>query len=239
MSKFYYFPLVIIVLIIAGGADVKTKQYQYEELQQQDISGDKIKETVKIKGKFLDDKSLNLKNITVDITFSESPKRKKLLLGSGMKPQLSFIDLNNDGVKDLFVTIYKDKAIKGYGYTLHDGQLLELKALKPIETETRFTNNYQAEIIIANKKYTLDLKSHKKEYDDLGIYHNGKLNEPIELVIEDYSSLTKAYELQGNGLSGIQKVYGIDKEDFLGEILTFWIYKDGNWNLQSVSFRKG
>lgn len=211
----------------------------YEEIQQQDITGDKIKETIKITGVFYNSKSIALKKPTLHVTYGGTTNTIKIPLLNGSKPVLSFNDFNRDGSKDVLVTIHpigKDSTVKGYFYSFKDGQQINLSAPPPIMAETSFKNNYKASIDVGSKQFTIDVKSRKKTYDKLGLYQKGKLNEPIELIVSDYTILRPTYILQGNGVEGVQKVSGAFEADLLGEIRSTWVIEEGEWMLRKITF---
>jgi hypothetical protein len=126
-------------------------------------------------------------------------------------------------------------------YSLKDFTTTNLTVPDPLEAESRFLNGYKAETKIeeTGKNYLFNLKDRKKYYKKLGLYHNGKLNEPTELTVNPYSSL-KPIHIKDNvmGLKGIQRVTGIANADTIADIDSLWLYQEGKWKLVNANVQK-
>ncbi|CAH0243652.1 hypothetical protein SRABI84_02945 [Peribacillus simplex] len=156
-------------------------------------------------------------------------------LGAGYTPDLKVADLNNDGVQDVLVTVLmegRERLITSYAYTFKDGKVKELEVPPSVPVMAQFLDGYKAEIIIEGQKpVVIDVSSRKQAYDELGIYRNGKLNEPTELLVDPYSSLDlKTVFGKGKALMGVQNVKGPDERDSILEIKSVWKYNNG-WQL--------
>lgn len=205
-----------------------------------DITGDGKKDSVYMQAIPYQDEHSFLKSILVDIKASNG-KNFKIKLDSGTRPSISFPDLNHDGVKDLFIVIPTGGSggiLQGYLYTLKGFVLKDLTIPKALEIESHFLNGYKAEINIkaSGKTYQFDLRDRKKQYDLLGLYRLGRLNEPTELMVQGYSVL-KPISLPGQmkGLRAIQRISGIANSDTIGIVESVWALKNNIWNLERVS----
>lgn len=207
--------------------------------QAEDITGDGKKEKIFITGaRDHMKKALNKKNV---ITISASNhKSYKIALANGRKPSLQLVDLNHDGVKDVFASV--TDAVSGknryfYVYTLRDFVLTDLTLPDPLVLDSGFLNGYKAKIKIKNtgKVYLFDLKERKKYYEKLGIFYKGKLNEPTELMVHSNSNL-KPVMLEGDemGLKVTQKIEGAAYSDTVGFVESSWYYSNSKWNLVDV-----
>lgn len=204
--------------------------------EKEDISGDGKDETIVLTGIPYEEGAAFLKEIQLQITGSNG-KTYAIKLESGYEPAVTFVDLDHDGVEDLLISIPSGGSggITNYSlFTFKDFQLKEIAAPDPLTITSQFLDHYQASITIDNtgQSYNFDLKDRKKDYDRLGIYHKGKLNEPRELMVDPYSTL-KPIIVKDNsyGLKAIQQVSGAYHADGIAFIESTWYYENGKWNL--------
>jgi len=87
-----------------------------------------------------------------------------------------------------------------------------------------------------NESHTLDLRMKKKKYDKLGIYRNGKLNEPSETLISEFTSLrTKDLDKDGEmELVGLQSVSGASTTDVIAKVQSIWTFKNKEFQLKRI-----
>lgn len=208
-----------------------------------DITGDGGKEVIYLKGVPFQGEDSYLKTIYIEVSGSDE-KTYKFRLEGGSKAGLQLVDLNHDGVKDLFATVKKggsDGITLNYLYSLKDYTNTNLTVPDPLEAESGFLNGYKAQIKIeeTGKSYLFNLKDRKKYYKKLGLYHYGKLNEPTELTINPYSSL-KPILIKDDvmGLKGVQRVTGFANADTIADIESLWLYQEGKWKLVNANVQK-
>src|SRR3954454_8255665 len=202
--------------------------------QEVDVSGDGKPDTIEIKGIRYEEGSAYLKEIYLEIT-ATSGQTYKAQLDSGFDPKLEFVDLNHDGLADMFISIPTGGSggISNYFlYTLKDFHLKDIGIPGPLQITSQFLDNYKAAMTIDNtgETYTFDLQSRKKDYNQLGLYTNGVLNEPRELMVDPYSSL-KPFQLKDKegqyGLKGIQQISGAYHADGVAFVESSWFYENG------------
>lgn len=204
--------------------------------EEMDVSGDGKPEMIEIKGVRYEKGSSYLKEIFLEITASNG-KVYRAELESGFDPILEFIDLNHDGIKDMFINIPTGSSggiSNFFLYTLKDFQLINIGIPDPLMITSEFQDGYKAVLTIDNtgKSYTFDLKERKEEYDRLGLYQKGKLNEPRELMVDPYSSLKPVIiKDESFGLRGIQQVSGATHADGIAFVESIWFYEKGKWKL--------
>ncbi|MBM7583909.1 hypothetical protein JOC86_000446 [Bacillus pakistanensis] len=159
----------------------------------------------------------------------------------GYEPKIEFIDFNHDGVKDLL----QSSAAGGSGglyhftlYTLANNTLTDIGLPESLTIQAHFEDNYKASITFedTNQSYTVDLSDRKEEYNRLGLYHNGRLNEPTELMVVPYAFFepVKIKGKEGYGLKGNQQISGAYHADGIGFAASYWYYENGKWVLQKI-----
>jgi hypothetical protein len=202
----------------------------------EDITGDGKEEKIYLKGEPYGKENPYFKKIYIE-TVASNNKTYLFSLEGGSKASIQLVDLNHDNVKDLYASVLTSGSsgiIHSYLFSLKDFSKKKIPVPEPLEAETQFMNNYKANIILKDtaKSYEFDLNDRKDYYKKLGLYHNGKLNEPTELTVNPYSTLKPAL-VKGNetGLIGIQRVTGIANADTIGYIQSSWLYEGGRWKL--------
>ncbi|AZU62097.1 hypothetical protein [Neobacillus mesonae] len=234
--------LLLSMTTVVYAVEEKNKTITISE-QKADITGDGKLETILLKGVPYQDDENFLKEIYIDVKASNA-KNYTIPMESGAKASFQLVDMNNDGVKDVFATVQTGgsggivlsflHSLKGFVHT-------DLTVPEPVEMESRFLNDYQAEIKIkeTGKTYHFDLNERKLYYKKLGLYYKGKLNEPTELMVNSYSSLKPVELADGKlGLKGVQRVAGIANADTIAFVESTWGYLNGKWNLVQVEVKK-
>ncbi len=207
----------------------------------ENVTCDGKKDTLSLIGIPYDETANFLKEIYLRVQFSEGGE-KTLQVGSGYEPTVQFADLNHDGCKDVFVSIQTGGSggiVENELYSFKDRKFVDLSVPLPVQVEAYFIDGYKARIKLPNNKsYTIDLSGRKEDYDRMGLYKDGKLSEPTELMIDPYSSMKITRTLSGLGLNGIQRVSGAYHADGIGDIESLWFYANGKWVLEKVKFRE-
>lgn len=221
-----------------------TGVYAFEEGQgleviskhQKDVTGDGQPDTIYIKGAPFEPGAVFLKDILLEIHASNGEVYKMDLEG-GYEPSIKFRDLNHDTILDMFVAVQTGGSggLSNYSlYTLKDFKLTNLTVPAPLVIQSEFLNGYKANLTIqnTNESYQFDLRSRAKEYERLGLYHNGKLNEAAELMVLPYGTL-KPVQVDGLklGLKGSQKISGAYNADSIAYVESTWVYDLSGWKL--------
>jgi hypothetical protein len=205
-----------------------------------DLTGDGKKDIIVLTGvKMNADK---YKNLAININITDSTNtRIKMDLSTGYNPNLRLLDINQDGVKDLYTSVYTSR--RGHNahqtiYTVKNSIASKINLPAPLIIESRFFNEYKAKIKIrkTGKSYIFDLNKRKKYYESSGIFYNGKLNEPTELMVTSRFHDPKPVQVGDKiGLKGTQIISGVSDSDTIGYVESTWIYVQTEWRLSNVA----
>ncbi len=236
-AAFFLMSVTAITVVHAFDEEIKTITISKHE---SDVTGDGINEEITLKGVPYKEDDNYLREIYIELSTTED-KQYIFPLDSGTKASLRMVDLNHDGVKDLFANVLTGGSggiTLNYLYTLKDLNIKELTVPDPLEMESTFEDGYKAKIIVGQtgKTYIFDLKDRKKYYKKLGLYYKGKLNEPMELTVNSFQSL-KPIRLENGtfSLKGVQRITGIANADTIANVESTWNYRDGKWILQTAN----
>ncbi|MCM3584219.1 hypothetical protein M3182_00500 [Mesobacillus maritimus] len=228
------FMLSISVLSVAAKEPQQTPEIIFTK--KLDLTGDKIEDVVKIVGTPLKTKSPLLKEIFLAVKTSEGTSIR-YPLDAGYNPTATFHDFDHDGKKDIFInleTSEKGGEIKSYLFTIKNALLEEENSPNSLTVFSHFDEDYKATIKIdeTGKSYHFDLSDRRLRYNRLGLYQDGKLNEPMELKVYSYGSLKPTETTSGKTiLKGLQRISGVSEKDTIGYIESQWELIDGEWKL--------
>ena len=238
IAAIVFFLMTLTAITYAYAVDDKEKLVVISE-NMIDVTGDNKNDKVFIKGIPYEEGTQFLKEVILEIEASNG-KIFKANLEDGYDPTVHYVDLNHDGIKDMFISINTGGSggISNYFlYTLKDFSLSNLEVPEPLMINGQFLNGYKASITIqdTNQSYTFDLRNRADDYERLGLFQNGKLSEPTELMIDPYSTL-KPIKLSSNryGLMGIQGISGAYHADRIAFVESVWEYEAGRWNLKKT-----
>src|SRR5699024_6496538 len=78
----------------------------------------------------------------------------------------------------------------------------------------------------------INISSQQKNYIKKGVYNaNGTLKEATEIQIDSITQLkpTLNSKSKGYGLKSTQQVKGIDENDYIGQLVTYWYFRKDKW----------
>jgi hypothetical protein len=210
---------------------------------EEDITGDGFHEYAKIQGNLLREDSSFYQNIWIDMT-SKFNKEWSISLQNGYDPQIKLIDLNHDQVFDLFYQIAKDENKNHFHYqfyTLKGGTVKQLPLPNPMYSKGTFEDDFQVHIQLNpnEKPLVIDVSPKKDSYITGHLYdEKGHLLENKRITIESIATLEPLLisESKGYGLKSMQTVYGVDRQDKIGEIETLWYFKKDEWIILKSHF---
>jgi hypothetical protein len=236
---FFFMSLSAITGVYAGEEEEKVITLSKEKV---DVSGDKKEDTVYIKGVYYEEGAAFLKEVFLEIAASDG-KTYKAELAGGYEPQIQFEDLNRDAIKDMYIRIPTGGSgglSNFYLYSLKDFKLSDLTVPPPLIINSQFENGFKASVSIqdTSQSFSFDLRDRGEEYERLGLYVNGKLSEPTELMVNPYSTL-KITPVEGEkGLLGVQRISGAYNADTIAFVESFWLYEKGKWVLKNTKVMK-
>ncbi|SEM16591.1 hypothetical protein SAMN05192533_101270 [Mesobacillus persicus] len=239
------FLVLSLTAFTAYAVDKKQAQDVTTYLKQGDITGDKKEDLIEIRGTPFEEGSLFLKEITLKIKTSEG-KTLKSKLDAGYEPAIKFNDLNHDKINDILLRVETGESggsSNYYLYTAINAKQEELPVPEPLSIISQFEEGYKAMIKIdaTGESHIFDLSDRKAKYDQLGLYNEGKLNEPMELIVSPYSTLKPvkiSKDKNKTGLRGVQRISGVANNDTIGFVESSWVYENGKWRIIDTSIRK-
>ncbi|MBU8878539.1 hypothetical protein BGM26_05990 [Bacillus sp. FJAT-29790] len=240
LAAFFYMALSAITGVYAVEDGNKIITVSKDKV---DVSGDGKKDTVIITGiPYVEDGDY-LKEIYMEISASNG-KTYRVELDGGLRPKIDFVDLNHDGVADMYIGVDTGGSggiTKYYLYSLKDFNLTNLTVPDPLVMNSQFLNGYKARITIQDtgKSYMFDLRDRADEYERSGLYQNGRLSEPTELMVDAYSTL-KPVLVKGEqyGLIGSQAISGAIHADTIAIVESTWFYENGKWVLMGMKIKE-
>lgn len=166
----------------------------------------------------------------------------------GYNPQMEWVDFDQDGIPDLFITIDSDPNGETQYYsmlTFKDGQAAKLVQPEQLNAgldyQVDFQEGFKAELtrIPAGETVTIDIEARKSEHIKQGIYDdNGKLLKSMKGEVEGYSALKPIQRPDGTYLlEGRQFVYGYTSSDRLATITSHWAVQSGLFRLTELDVK--
>lgn len=235
-KKSLIFVSVLFLLAITSVHAVENEKEQVLGQYKGDVTGNGEEDHVFLKGVPFSSDPNHFEKLIIEVMGNDG-KNQSIDVNGGFRPELTLEDINHDGIKDLFVSVETGGSgeIKNYYlYTLKGSNAIELTAPYPLVIQSEWLDRYKAKITIENnhKTHKFNLKSKADEYEQMGLYMNGKLNEPMELMIGDYDRL-EPVKIKGGkiGLKGNQVISGAAHSDVIGRVESTWVFKDGEWKL--------
>ena len=230
--------LLLPISIDAAKNSDKSKLIELES-HKVDVTGDGKKDSVYLYGIPFDQDTKYYKEFKL-VAKTKQGNKEKIIQG-GFKPAVKFLDINDDTTLEILMEIPTGGSggvNDYYAFCIYNSKIEQITLPEILNINGSFNDNYKATLMIpeVNKSYIIDLKSHKKKYDKLGVYRKGKLSEPSETLVSEYKSL-KMKDIDKDGhkeLVGTQQVSGSSVVDQIAEVQSSWEYKEEKWMLKNV-----
>lgn len=238
-GAFFFMSLTAFAGVYTGESNEKKVTISEEKV---DVTGDRKKDLIYVKGVPYEEGAQFLKKIFLKIRASNG-EIYKIDLEGGYDPATVYKDLNHDSVKDIFISVPTGGSgglSNYYLYSLRDFQVTNLTVPEPLAVSSQFEEGYKASITIqeTGQSYSFDLSDRKDDYERLGLYQDGKLNEPTELMILPFGLLEPVKVKNGlYGLKGSQRINGAYNADGIANLESYWLYENGKWGLLSAEVK--
>lgn len=229
-----------LIVIDKGFAQEKELYHFFEE--KADVTGDGKADIISVKGT-QKEKGL-FEQVYFEIETSNGLKHAIMQQG-GYQPQIAIKDLNHDGLDDLFISIpvdYSTNKANHYFYSFKGNVITEYTVPDSLNIQSELLDHYKGKISINGEQVetvTLDLGEWADEYERLGIYQNGILNEPTELNVLPYSNFEPTLDQDGRHvIKGTQKINGLTNKDVIALVEAIWSFDKGEWVLVDTKINK-
>ncbi|MGJ9457443.1 hypothetical protein [Oceanobacillus sp. CF4.6] len=232
----FLFLLLLVIPSVTFAAETDPKEAIIIETYHEDVTGDGEKETIELKGMLFSPDAQYYQDIWAEVT-STSSNDWKISYGGGYDPVIQFIDLNHDGINDIFFQSPTGGSGGLYTYnfrTLANGNMKEIDLPEQRFVEGSFEENFKATLQMnpGDKPIIIEVMDRAGDYIRLGIYDkNGKLLVQTPLMIDPIAFFEpiKISDSKGYGLKSYKQISGAYHADGLGTIETLWYFENGEW----------
>lgn len=243
MKAFIYIFMVTLFSLPAYDVSASEAEAILISSYEQDVTDDGKPETIELYGIRFSSDSPYYRDIYAVIKSADSEWR--INYQGGYNPTLQFVDLNHDGVVDMF---YQSPTGGSGGLytsrldTLANDVLQSIDLPEQDYVKGQFAEGFQAVIEIApNKKpIVMNVEERKADYIRLGIYsEDGKLLKDTSLIV-DPIAFYEPVEISGRkgyGLKSYKQISGAYHADQLGVLETLWYYENGKWNVLQIDWK--
>ena len=242
----YFIYLLIVPLLLIPAYDVSAKEVEPKLIEEYsaDLTGDGKQETIRLYGVLFSPDAAFLKDIYAMIT--SDTKEWRIDYQGGYDPVIQFIDLNHDGIDDLFY----QSATGGSGGlyssqldTIAEGNLKNIPLPNQDYVKGHFEDGFKAviDIIPNTKPIVMNVESRKEDYIRLGIYdEQGNIIEQTALMVDPIAFFEPVLisESKGYGLKSYKQISGAYHADRLGVLETLWYFENGKWIILHTEWKE-
>lgn len=218
---------------------------------EKDVTGDGLADLISLIGAKRDPEDSSVYDVQVVVQDLQENRYVQVPIEAdypAYNPRMDLIDLDRDGIPDLFVTIDGNPQgeIQSYSLlTFKEGQAAKLvqsdQLNAGVDYRVLFQDGFKAELtrLPAGETVVIDIESRKDEHIKREIYdENGKLLQPLEGKVQRYSSLIPVQKADGTYyLEGRQYVYGFAASDRLAAITSRWAVQNGLFRLTELDVK--
>ncbi|MFA1822034.1 hypothetical protein ACDX78_17920 [Virgibacillus oceani] len=238
MVRFLITIIVCTVLLLPFQSLIAQKIPDTVEIDsfETDVTGDGQDEEIILKGVPFSSDSSYYQDVWADVT-NELGESWTITYEGGYEPSLQLVDLNGDGIKDIFYQSATGGSGGLYHYqlsTLRNSELNEIPLPVQEYLEGAFDDNFTVifRLSPSHKPTEIDVSDRTEEYIRLGIYdEDGNLLEQKSLVIDPIAFYEPFLisKSKGYGLKSYQQISGAYHADQLGTVETLWYFENGAW----------
>lgn len=204
------------------------------ETHEEDLTGDGLKEIIKLKGTLLSENSNYYHSVWAEVT-NQFSKKWEIQFGGAYKPSLTFIDFSNDQLQSMLFQSASEEDFHHYSlFTLKNGKVEEIDLPKQHYITGYFQNNFIIHLQLSphKKPISISVKDREELYIKQNLYNNqGQLLKETPVILQPISKYRPIYlnERNGFGLKSYQPLSGVNISDEIGGIETLWFYEDDQW----------
>jgi|SRR5690625_3128370 len=236
--KFLTTIIICSIILFPGQSVMAQKAPETVEIDSlnEDVTGDGQNEKIVLKGTPFSAESNYYRDVWAEIT-NELDESWEIFYEGGYEPSLQLVDLNDDGIKDLFY-----QSASGGSGGLHHYQLSTLRNNElneiPLPVQEYLEGAFDDSFIVifrlspSHKPTEIDVSNRAEEYTRLGIYdEEGKLLEQKSVLIDPIAFFESKLisKSKGYGLKSYQQINGAYHSDQLGTVETLWYFENGEW----------
>lgn len=244
MRLTFWSSIITLLVLFAYPAGASENEVNLLATYEGDVTGLGDLQTIELYGILFDPDSAYYRDIYAIIR-SDSDEWRIDYQG-GYDPEIQLIDLNHDGVLDIF---YQSPTGGSGGLytslldTVAGGELTEIPLPEQSYVQGYFEDGFQAIIEIApnTKPIVMNVEERKKDYIRLGIFdEKGKLLEKTPLIIDPIAFFepVQISERNGYGLKSYKQISGAYHADQLGVLETLWYYENGRWVILQTEWKE-
>ncbi|API90892.1 hypothetical protein [Virgibacillus sp. 6R] len=232
---FFLFSILLFVFPLPNTYAEETKPTLIQTYHA-DVTGDNKLETIKLLGTLFSSGSTYYREIWAEI--SNEQNQWQIIYPGGYDPSLQFIDLNHDGIKDIFYQSATGGSGGLYSYQLNTILHTVLQRI-PLPEQTYLSGSFQPnfkvniQLTATSKPIKVDVQPRAEDYIRLGIYNKeGNLISENKSVMIDPIAFFEPIKIsasKGYGLKSYQQISGAYHADQLGTVETIWYFENDNW----------
>jgi hypothetical protein len=229
----------------------QTNETSILAIQNGDVNGDRINDTVYLIGKKSSDSSPLVTDISIIIKDGKNGHTYPIILkeNMGYNPTLNLYNFTNENMDNIFVAIDSGGS-GGYGYyyiySFKNNTVTEVFSSESFSNTynyvVKYKDNYKVEVInkTLKKSFLIDISNKGKEYLETIYNNNGTLKKDINGYVLALNNLYPV-DINRDGvfeLYALQRVIGLYGADTLGIIITPLYFNKNGFDLftnQSLS----
>lgn len=219
----------------------------YEEVKvaREDVTGDGKPELITLLGKRFAPGSPYYDQLKVMV---QDPVKKRATFFQatygGYQPELYFCDFTGNRTKQILLQAPTGGSSGTSDYYLFSDKEhipAVLSVPQPLTISGSYQDGYKVRLTVkeANQTVVLDLSDRKDIYEKDGVYKNGKLQQPVEVMPNAFSVLKPVERPDGTcELNGVQRVSGVYNADTIAYVESTWKWENNGWKLERATVKK-